>query len=144
MGGRSTDISRSSGTTIRGRAWARRLSPCSLRLRCWSECQWCVWSSHDDSHVAGNRADRTFTSSANAYRGSLPCQGGCFGAFVPGVRNPHEGVIREIGGMAQPVPRDKFLQIYGSLLVRTWDDKALKTRFLANPGDVLKEFGLDP
>lgn len=46
--------------------------------------------------------------------------------------------------MAQPVPRDKFLQIYGTVLVRTWDDKALKQRFLANPGEVLKEFGLDP
>mgnify|MGYP003578801354 CR=1 FL=1 len=46
--------------------------------------------------------------------------------------------------MTQVVPRDKFLQIYGTLLVRTWDDKALKQRFLASPSEVLKEFGLDP
>jgi hypothetical protein len=46
--------------------------------------------------------------------------------------------------MAQQVPRDKFLQIYGTLLVRTWDDKALKQRFLSKPNEVLKEFGLDP
>lgn len=43
----------------------------------------------------------------------------------------------------QDVPQDKFLQIYGTLLVRTWDDKALKQRFLSNPADVLREFGLD-
>lgn len=45
--------------------------------------------------------------------------------------------------MSNEVAQDKFLQIYGTILVRTWDDSALKQRFLSNPGDVLKEFGLD-
>ncbi|MBI4818707.1 MAG: hypothetical protein HY791_20730 [Deltaproteobacteria bacterium] len=44
---------------------------------------------------------------------------------------------------AAPVSEEKFLQIYGTVLVRTWDDTALKQRFLANPVEVLKEFGLD-
>ncbi|MBI4818709.1 MAG: hypothetical protein HY791_20740 [Deltaproteobacteria bacterium] len=42
-----------------------------------------------------------------------------------------------------PVSEEKFLQIYGTVLVRTWDDAALKQRFLSRPAEVLKEFGLD-
>lgn len=42
------------------------------------------------------------------------------------------------------VEQEKFLQIYGTLLVRTWEDDALKQRFMSTPADVLKEFGLDP
>ena len=42
------------------------------------------------------------------------------------------------------VGNEKFLQIYGSLLVDTWGDEALKQRFKSNPSNVLKEYGLDP
>jgi len=42
------------------------------------------------------------------------------------------------------VPASKFLHIYGTLLVQCWGSPALKRRFHANPGEVLKEFGLDP
>ena len=45
--------------------------------------------------------------------------------------------------MAQ-ISEDKFLQIYGNLLVNTWAMPDLKARFKANPEEVLKEFGLDP
>jgi methionine salvage enolase-phosphatase E1 len=45
--------------------------------------------------------------------------------------------------MPETVAQEKFLQIYGSLLVRTWEDEALKQRFLKTPAEVLKEFGLD-
>ena len=41
------------------------------------------------------------------------------------------------------VAQEKFLQIYGTLLVKTWEDQALKQRFMTAPADVLKEFGLD-
>jgi hypothetical protein len=41
------------------------------------------------------------------------------------------------------VAQERFLQIYGNLLVRTWEDDALKQRFLKAPTEVLKEFGLD-
>ena len=39
---------------------------------------------------------------------------------------------------------ERFLQCYGSLLIATWGDPGLKTRFKTSPGAVLKEFGLDP
>jgi hypothetical protein len=42
------------------------------------------------------------------------------------------------------VSEEKFLQIYGNLLVQTWGDAELKKRFKANPAEVLKEYGLDP
>ena len=42
------------------------------------------------------------------------------------------------------VGKEKFLQIYGSLLVDTWGDDALKSRFKSDPSTVLKEYGLDP
>jgi len=45
---------------------------------------------------------------------------------------------------ATAVSEQKFLQIYGSVLTKTWADAELKTRFKTNPGAVLKEFGLDP
>ena len=41
------------------------------------------------------------------------------------------------------VAEEKFLQIYGNLLVHTWGDAELKARFMANPAEVLREFGLD-
>ena len=41
------------------------------------------------------------------------------------------------------VAEEKFLQIYGNLLVQTWGDAELKARFMANPAEVLREFGLD-
>ncbi|HPY74224.1 MAG: hypothetical protein KBC30_03085 [Planctomycetes bacterium] len=41
------------------------------------------------------------------------------------------------------VTEEKFLQIYGNLLVQTWGDAELKARFMNNPAEVLKEFGLD-
>ncbi|MCE5333086.1 MAG: hypothetical protein LLG06_00695 [Desulfobacteraceae bacterium] len=44
----------------------------------------------------------------------------------------------------QPVSAEKFLQAYGSVLVQTWADPDFKKRFKADPGAVLKEFGLDP
>ena len=46
--------------------------------------------------------------------------------------------------MAQQISDEKFLQIYGNLLVNTWAFPELKSRFKANPAEVLKEFGLDP
>lgn len=39
---------------------------------------------------------------------------------------------------------EKFLQIYGDLLVQYWGLPAHKERFKADPLAVLKEFGLDP
>jgi len=39
---------------------------------------------------------------------------------------------------------EKFLRSYGEVLVRTWGDEELKSRFKADPAIVLKEFGLDP
>jgi hypothetical protein len=42
------------------------------------------------------------------------------------------------------VSEEKFLQIYGNILTRTWDDAELKKRFMDSPEEVLKEFGLDP
>jgi hypothetical protein len=45
--------------------------------------------------------------------------------------------------MATPVSEERFLQIYGNLLVQTWGDAQLKARFKANPAEVLKEYGLD-
>lgn len=42
------------------------------------------------------------------------------------------------------ISEEKFLQIYGSLLVQSWEDAELKARLHSNPGEVLKEFGLDP
>ena len=42
------------------------------------------------------------------------------------------------------VSEQKFLQIYGTVLTKTWADPAMKERFMANPAEVLKEFGLDP
>ena len=42
------------------------------------------------------------------------------------------------------VGKEKFLQIYGSLLVDTWADEDLKKRFKTQPNTVLKEYGLDP
>lgn len=41
------------------------------------------------------------------------------------------------------IANDKFIQIYGFLHARTWEDEALKQRFLKTPEAVLKEFGLD-
>jgi hypothetical protein len=41
------------------------------------------------------------------------------------------------------VSEEKFLQIYGNLLVQTWGDPELKARFKAHPVEVLKEYGLD-
>ena len=38
----------------------------------------------------------------------------------------------------------KFLSAYGALLTDVWGDEALKARFKAGPGEVLKEYGLDP
>ena len=46
--------------------------------------------------------------------------------------------------MAQQVSEEKFLQIYGNLLVQTWAFDELKQRFKKNPAQVLKDFGLDP
>jgi len=46
--------------------------------------------------------------------------------------------------MAKPVSQEKFVQVYGSVLVKTWSDPEFKKRFKENPGQVLKEFGLDP
>ncbi|MFK8114821.1 MAG: hypothetical protein AB8B91_21650 [Rubripirellula sp.] len=42
------------------------------------------------------------------------------------------------------VSEEKFLQIYGDLLVQYWGLPAHKERFKADPEAVLKEFGLDP
>jgi hypothetical protein len=42
-----------------------------------------------------------------------------------------------------PVTQERFLQVYGNVLMRTWEDVALKRRFLENPAEVLREFGLD-
>ena len=42
------------------------------------------------------------------------------------------------------VSEEKFLQIYGDVLVQYWGLPAHKERFKANPGAILKEFGLDP
>ena len=42
------------------------------------------------------------------------------------------------------VSNEKFLHAYGSLLVMSWGNPALKNRFKADPEKVLKEFGLDP
>ncbi len=41
------------------------------------------------------------------------------------------------------VTQERFLQVYGNILMRTWEDTALKARFLASPAEVLREFGLD-
>jgi hypothetical protein len=46
--------------------------------------------------------------------------------------------------MADKVDTEKFLKLYGEVLVRTWGDEELKSRFKSDPGVVLKEFGLDP
>ncbi len=46
--------------------------------------------------------------------------------------------------MAQEVSQEKFLQIYGNLLINTWELAELKKRFKESPAAVLKEFGLDP
>lgn len=45
---------------------------------------------------------------------------------------------------AQEISEQKFLHIYGNLLVQCWGQPALKERFKADPNKVLKEFGLDP
>jgi hypothetical protein len=42
------------------------------------------------------------------------------------------------------VSEEKFLQIYGNVLTKTWGDPEFKERFTNETGDVLKEFGLDP
>jgi hypothetical protein len=42
------------------------------------------------------------------------------------------------------VSNEKFLHAYGSLLVMSWGNPALKKRLKAEPARVLKEFGLDP
>jgi hypothetical protein len=42
------------------------------------------------------------------------------------------------------VSNEKFLHAYGSLLVMSWGNPALKKRLKADPAKVLKEFGLDP
>ena len=42
------------------------------------------------------------------------------------------------------VSNEKFLHAYGSFLVMSWGNPALKNRFKADPEKVLKEFGLDP
>ncbi|MFK8114820.1 MAG: hypothetical protein AB8B91_21645 [Rubripirellula sp.] len=42
------------------------------------------------------------------------------------------------------ITEEKFLQIYGDLLVQYWGLPAHKERFKADPLAVLKEFGLDP
>ena len=42
------------------------------------------------------------------------------------------------------VSNEKFLHAYGSLLVMSWGNPALKKRFKADPSKVLSEFGLDP
>ncbi len=42
------------------------------------------------------------------------------------------------------IPTEKFLQLYGNLLVNTWAIPELKDRFKSSPVNVLKEFGLDP
>lgn len=39
---------------------------------------------------------------------------------------------------------DRVLQCYGNLLVQAWGMPRLMDRLKANPGEVLKEFGLDP
>jgi hypothetical protein len=41
------------------------------------------------------------------------------------------------------VSNEKFLHAYGSLLVMSWGNPALKKRLKADPAKVLKEFGLD-
>jgi hypothetical protein len=42
------------------------------------------------------------------------------------------------------VSTEKFLHAYGSLLVQSWGNPAVKKRLKADPAKVLKEFGLDP
>jgi hypothetical protein len=42
------------------------------------------------------------------------------------------------------ISEEKFLQIYGDLLVQYWGLPAHKARFKQDPLAVLKEFGLDP
>ncbi len=44
----------------------------------------------------------------------------------------------------QAVSEQKFLHIYGNLLVQCWGSPPLKKRFKESPELVLKEFGLDP
>jgi len=41
------------------------------------------------------------------------------------------------------VSNEKFLHAYGSVLVMSWGNPALKKRLKADPAKVLKEFGLD-
>jgi hypothetical protein len=41
------------------------------------------------------------------------------------------------------ISNEKFLHAYGSLLVMSWGNPALKKRLKADPAKVLKEFGLD-
>ena len=41
------------------------------------------------------------------------------------------------------ISNEKFLHAYGSILVMSWGNPALKKRFKADPAKVLKEFGLD-
>jgi hypothetical protein len=41
------------------------------------------------------------------------------------------------------VTLERFLEIYGNLLVQTWSDEKLKVRFMSHPEEVLREFGLD-
>jgi len=42
------------------------------------------------------------------------------------------------------VSKEKFLHIYGTLLVQAWGSPPLKKRLKETPEKVLKEFGLDP
>jgi hypothetical protein len=46
--------------------------------------------------------------------------------------------------MMPDISKDKFLHAYGSLLVMSWGNPALKKKLKAEPAKVLKEFGLDP
>lgn len=41
------------------------------------------------------------------------------------------------------VSEEKFLQVYGNVLVQAWGDPAVKARMKAEPAAVLKEYGLD-
>lgn len=46
--------------------------------------------------------------------------------------------------MAGEVSEQKFLHAYGNLLVQCWGNPAVKKKFLNDPPEVLKDFGLDP